>query len=262
MKNLVGAVVGITLGLAAFAGAAQTWAPVAGGTTNASAVGAGSGNTLYAGFNNNKGVYRSTDNGVNWIASNSGLLDGVGGAIPPAALFRTSTGRILRGGANASWNNAVGSPVFYSDNSGGSWVQATYPFLTPGNNPGGVSVSDFEEVGGAVFFSDTLSYGVWKSTDNGLTWNRSDTGLPTAPFVGYKFIRALAKSGSVLLAIDPVWGVYRSTDGGVSWQASRSGIVALFDPTLGDNYPGTDIHSTPDGTVYACVSYRGLPKTG
>lgn len=238
---------------------AQVWQLVNGAPTNSTAVGAGSGNTLYAGFGNNQGVYRSVDNGLNWLPANTGLLDGSSAAISPTALFRGASGRIFRGGSSASWNNGVASPVFYSDN-GTSWTQAPYPFVTATSNPGGAAVSDFEEAGGAMFFADVLSYAVWKSSDNGVTWDKADTGLPTAPFVAYKFARALAKSGSTLFTLDPVWGPYRSTNNGVSWQPSNLGIPPIFEALLGNTWPANDITAATDGTVYAIVN-SGIYKS-
>lgn len=232
---------------------AQTWQIPSGTPTNATAIGAASGNTLYAGFNGSNGVYRSTDNGLHWAAVNSGLIDGANRAIPATALFRASSGRILRGGANASWGNGVGSPVFYSDN-GTSWTQVPYPFATPSSNPAGVAASDFEQIGGTLFFSDVLSFGVWRSTDNGVTWDKADNGLPFAPFTGFKFVRALAKSGNALIAMDPVWGPYRSTDNGTSWQAAHLGITAVPSGLFGDTWPGNDVTAVADGTLYAAMS--------
>ncbi|HEX7653834.1 MAG TPA: immunoglobulin domain-containing protein, partial [Verrucomicrobiae bacterium] len=237
---------------------AQTWQLVS-APTNATAVGAGSGNTLYAGFGNSGGVYRTTDNGVTWSAVNTGLLDGNNAALTPTALYLTSGGRVLRGGADASWNNRVGSPVFYTDD-GANWTEVSYPFATPGNNPGGNAVTDFEELGGALYFSDTLSYGVWKSTNNGLAWDKVNNGLPLVPFSSYTFERALAKSGSTLFTVDPNFGPYRTTDGGASWQASHNGIVAVPSGLFGDSWPGNDIHHTTDGTVYT-VAGTSVYKT-
>ncbi len=233
---------------------AQNWQIVSGAPTNATSLGAASGNTLYAGFGQNQGVYRSTDNGVNWSAVNSGLLDGSSAAISPTALFRASNGRIFRGGPSSSWNNGVASPVFYSDN-GSSWTQAPYPFVTPTTNPGGAAVSDFEQIGNDLFFSDVLSHGVWKSTDNGVTWEKADNGLQYAPFTGYKFARALAKSGTTLLTVDPYYGPFRSTDGGTYWQATHQGILGTPGGVLGGVfYPSEDIVATTDGTVYSSSS--------
>jgi len=124
---------------------AQTWQVVSGAPTNSSAVGAAFGNTLFAGFGANQGVYRSTDNGLNWLPVNTGLLDGSTNAVTPTALFRASGGRIFRGGASASWGGGVSSPVFYSDN-GTSWTQAPYPFLTPTTNPGGAAVRSLAKI--------------------------------------------------------------------------------------------------------------------
>jgi hypothetical protein len=77
-----------------------------------SAIGGGQADTLYAGMASGP-VFRSTDNGLTWTGVTNGLVDNASRILVAKAFVVTPTGRILRGGDNASWNNRVGSPLFF-----------------------------------------------------------------------------------------------------------------------------------------------------
>ena len=223
-----------------------------------SAIGAGSGDTLYAALVPGQ-VFRSTDNGLTWTAINNGLVDNSGRMLLPKAFVLTPTGRVLRGGDNASWNNRVGSPLFFSDNQGDSWTEVPLPFGSTPRNPAGIGISDLVLHQGALYFSDLLSEGVWKSTDNGLTWNVAGAQLPTARFVtNTKVYYAVASAGEALLTIQPYRGVFRSTDGGTNWTESINGIPGVVDSPIvgGRTWNGTDVTGLPDGTAFAVSDGR------
>lgn len=219
------------------------------------AIGAGAGNTLYAGLTAGH-VLRSEDNGLTWTVVTNGLVDAAGGMLVPKAFVVSPTGRIIRGGDNASWNNKAGSPVFVSDNAGARWNEAPLPFASPTRNPGGIGISDLVVHQGALFFSDLLSEGVWKSADNGSTWTAVGESLPTAPFVGFaKTYYALASAGEALLTVEATRGVFRSTDGGAHWAPAVNGIPGNLESPLfgGRTWNGIDVVGRPDGTAFAVV---------
>lgn len=221
----------------------------------ATGVGGGSGNTLYAGLANGT-VHRSDDNGLTWTSASGGLLDATGRGMAAKAFIVTASGRVIRGGDNASWNNRIGSPIFYSDNRGQTWTEAPLPFLSTARNPGGIGVSGFTVQGNAIYFSDVLSEGVWKSVDNGQTWSSAGAQLPTIPFVGFtKTYYAVAAGGGALLTVESTRGVFRSTDGGGTWNQAVQGMPGVANSPLfgGRTWSGTDVVGTPDGTAYAAV---------
>jgi hypothetical protein len=223
-----------------------------------SAIGGGAGNTLYAGLAQGH-VFRSTDNGLTWTGATNGLVDSFGGILLPKAFVVTPTGRVIRGGDNASWNNKVGSPIFYSDNQGANWTEVPLPFGSSARNPAGIGISDLVLHQGALYFSDVLSEGVWKSTDNGLTWTAAGEGLPTAPFVNFaKTYYAVASAGDALLTATAVRGVFRSTDGGATWAQAVNGIPGVVDSPLvgGRSWSGTDVVGAADGTAFAVSDGR------
>ncbi len=238
---------------------AQTWQQVINhGDRAGSGIGGGSGSVLYAGVAGGP-VFRSADNGVTWTAQTNGLADAFGGILSAKAFVITPTGRVIRGGDNASWNNKVGSPIFYSDDQGATWTEVPLPFASSARNPAGIGVSDLVMHGGAIYFSDLLSEGVWKSADNGVTWTSSGDQLPTAPFVGFaKTYYAVASAGNALLTIQASKGVFRSTDGGATWSQAVSGIPGVVDSPLvgGRSWNGTDVVGAADGTAFAVSDAR------
>jgi hypothetical protein len=96
----------------------------------------------------------------------------------PKAFLVTATGRVLRGGDNASWQNRTRSPVFFSDNQGEHWDEVLLPFSSPARNPAGIGVSDFVAHRGALYFSNVLSEGIWKSSDPGANVGLTSTLWP------------------------------------------------------------------------------------
>ncbi len=223
-----------------------------------SAIGGGQADTLYAGMASGP-VFRSTDNGLTWTGVTNGLVDNASRILVAKAFVVTPTGRILRGGDNASWNNRVGSPLFFSDNQGASWTEVPLPFGVVPRNPSGIGISDLVLHQGALYFSDLLSEGVWKSTDDGLTWNVAGAQLPTAPFVSNtKVYYAVASTGNALLTIQASKGVFRSTDGGATWNQAVNGIPGVVDSPVvgGRTWNGSDVVGLPDGTAFAVSDGR------
>ncbi|MFM8359471.1 MAG: hypothetical protein ACKOET_13060, partial [Verrucomicrobiota bacterium] len=223
-----------------------------------SAIGGGPGDTVYAGLASGH-AYRSADNGRTWVAVTNGLVDTAGRMMPPKAFVVTPTGRVLRGGDNASWNNRVGSPVFFSDNPGDVWTEVRLPFASPTRNPAGIGISDLVLHQGAVYFADLLSEGVWKSTDDGRTWTAAGAQLPTAPFVNNaKIYYGVASAGSALLTVQASKGVFRSADGGLTWAQAVNGIPGVPDSPLvgGRTWNGSAVAGLPDGTAFAVSDGR------
>ena len=196
-------------------------------------------------------AYRSTDNGLTWTIANTGLLDPFNGITLANFFIKTPTGRILRGGDNSSWNNRVGSPLWYSDDDGQTWSESLLPFASPATNPAGIGFTAFTAHNGAIYAADQLSQGVWKSTDNGLTWSAARNGIPTTlnfPFQA-TVLSSVTSTASAVFATGIATGIHRSTDGGANWTYVGNGLGGTG---------ARDIVALTNGTLFARVNDNSL----
>jgi len=92
---------------------------------------------------------------------------------------------------------------------------------------------------GSIFAGTTYG-GVFKSTDNGQSWNQSNSGLTDTCVTCFAF----SSNGHVFAG---TWsqGIFRSTDDGQTWMATNSGLTDLSPPGI----RGIDLSST--GIVFA-----------
>jgi photosystem II stability/assembly factor-like uncharacterized protein len=197
------------------------------------------------------GVFRSTDGGVSWHRSSSGM--------PHDTIVFTFA--FAPSAPNTVFAATYASGVYRSTDAGRTWVRITssiddatffYIAVDPSN--------------AARLFIGSAA-GVWRSTDSGATWmlltwppsdNIAGEALAIAPsdpqvvyIVGPSMLRS-ADGGTTWTNMDPVteaasvWvdpsdantllvggldGVYRSTDGGASWQPVAT--VAANDVVFG-----------------------------
>ena len=115
-----------------------------------------------------------------------------------------------------------------------------------------------------VLYAGTYGDGVYRSTDNGVTWNPVNNGLTDTHIYG---LAAHPTAANILLAATLEQGVFRSTNGGDSWQrTSPSGADNLntvaFDPTNGAfAFAGTfdhGLYKSQDGGASFHASNSGL----
>ncbi|KQC12114.1 MAG: hypothetical protein APR63_03370 [Desulfuromonas sp. SDB] len=176
------------------------------------------------------GVYRSTDGGVTWeflglpnshhvgrIAvdpenSQIILVAAMGklfGKNPERGVYRSSDG-------GATWNKVL----YLNDSTGCIDI-----VINPRNSDTvfaamweRIRKPDYRSVGG-------LSSGIWRSTDNGLTWNKLTNGLPPDSPTNGRIGLAISPSNPDVIYASYVdhpgnlMGIWRSTDGGNSWQS-------------------------------------------
>ncbi len=159
-----------------------------------------SGTTIFAGTN--VGVFRSIDNGANWTSASTGLTDSFGVYVYQLIVSGTTLVALTNNG------------IFRSTNSGDSWVKF------------GPNIPNFIwsfTMSGTTMFAGTrrlnevfgsTDKGVFRSIDNGVTWNPVNVGLTNM------FVRSLAVSGNTILAGTDGGGICRSTDNGATWTQS------------------------------------------
>jgi photosystem II stability/assembly factor-like uncharacterized protein len=185
----------------------NTWTPATGGLVNEAAVTlTAKGNQLYAGmyegllsYNNysNGGIYVSQNNGANWTTI------GLTGITVEKIVF--SGTRIIAGTAPKG--------ICISDDDGVTWNPSNNGFvrlqvLAITNNGNDLFASCVTNTDPNSGYAD--QWGIMKSTDQGMTWVRSDSGISNQP------ITTFAVCNSIMLAGG--YSLYLSSDHGLTWR--------------------------------------------
>jgi photosystem II stability/assembly factor-like uncharacterized protein len=207
--------------------------------------------TLYADFG--RGILRSRDAGATWEAIVLPLYVQELEADPraPGAVWAAGFLDILPGT----------SPLYHSDDFGTTWDPVAFPL------PRGMEIRAFEVdptnpqvlwAGGSFLeiqpHSSRVHLRVFRSGDGGQTWQRRDTGLPTAPTRGLFTVLDLAidpaNPSRVYAATEN--GLYRTTDAGLTW-ARVPGFTA----------PVTEVEAAPTtpSAIYVYLSGFGIQRS-
>lgn len=203
-------------------------------------------------------VYKSTNAGASWVASENGLptTEDLGPPGAPNYLYRIVVPLVIDPanpstlylGTTTSWNSesfggvfpTAANGVFKSTNGGATWVNSSnglprfggagtshYDVLALAINPANTQIL----YAGVTSFQYTGAVGsIYKSIDGGANWFEASTGI-AGQDVRALFIDAADSSGNTVYAgtggngANP-GGVYRSTDGGVTWNSLSLGLPA------------------------------------
>ncbi len=175
--------------------------------------------TIFVGTEGN-GVYRSTNNGTDWVSADSGMSPGTYNMV---WAFGAIGDTVLAASGNLG--------VFRSENGGLTWTEADSGL--PGK--GTYSISAFATIGSTIFAS--MSQGIYKSSDYGSHWTNIAGGSKS----GVSGPVTITSSGSNLLAcmqwglnVPPYsisWYLAVSTDGGSTWTADSTG-ASSFPPGI------------------------------
>jgi photosystem II stability/assembly factor-like uncharacterized protein len=185
-------------------------------------------NIIYAGFATG-GVFKSTDMGVSWfpIFDSLAVLTVGDIAIDPQ---NTNVIYVGTGEANGGHNNFPGGGVFKSTDAGSTWnflgLEETTSIGRVLVHPTNSNIVYLAAVGS--YFAPNPERGVYKSTDGGVTWNKSlfisdSTGAidiimdPTNPdrMMAAMWERVRRPTSSHLYGHSS--GIYKTTDGGTNW---------------------------------------------
>ncbi len=187
------------------------------------------GSTIYLGSASK--VFKSTDLGATWIDMSNGL--GNGGI--EALLYDGST---LFAGTPA---DAVG--IYRSTNGGQNWEPtAGLPIASEIR-----SMIAF----GAYVFAGTQGDGIYRSSDHGNTWAKTDVNNP---LLANALVLAFCVKDNNLFA-GAINGIYKSTDGGATFQRTLNG----FPPNMGVTAYSL---TASGGNVVAAVSVSFSPSEG
>jgi hypothetical protein len=186
---------------------------------------------LYAGTY--VGVFKSTDGGSFWSASNRGLADLFVIALTvdpqtPATLYAAMWDGVFKsidGGAH--WNvSDTGLPHCFLGFEDFEPVPCVFSLTVDPQTP-------------ATVYAGT-SIGVFKSTDGGAHWSFSMTGIERA---NVSAVAMDPQAPATLYAATRGAGVFRSTDGGQSWTSFNVGLFDLFFTALQVSPSGACLHA-------------------
>lgn len=166
----------------------------------------------------------------------------------------------------------VSSGIFRSTNNGSSWTRVTpagmihnATALAQDTRAGqqntwyvgtGENIGNSAEAVGATYFG----FGIWKSTDNGLTWNAlssTQSGELEELDNDFDFISKIIvnpNNGHVLAMAGTV--LKRSTDGGVTWQNE------IGNSASNEGSPGDIIYNTVSNKFYAAINGNATQDGG
>ena len=209
------------------------------------------------------GLFKSTDGGTTWVASNNGFVDPFTLVSPldvPAVSIDPTNPQVLVAGTRFS-------EIYMSIDGGANWTPQTFGGAglnlettglarDPSNRQriyaastrgmllsvnGGVNWDFFGNAGisffcvtvdpstpSTVWAGNAFGFGIAKSLDSGATWQSANGNLPSVTTGGTTFFPgidsvAVAPDGSAVYLATPI-GLFRSTDGGTTWTALESGL--------------------------------------
>jgi len=153
------------------------------------------------------GVFKSTDGGITWKASNDSISTGQ----------NINVLLIDAHDPNTVYAGTVASGVLKSRDGGATWKQSNQGLKTLD-----VRSLAFDAANSAVLYAGLEKGGLYKSADGGATWQMSGAGMD--PQASVRDIVADPTNSGILYAADYVTGVYRSDDRGGLWIAVNKGL--------------------------------------
>src|SRR5579883_1372617 len=174
---------------------------------------------IYAGtdknpIDGNGGVYRSTDDGANWIPVNNGLC------YTNIQTFIVVDSTIFVG----SYKHGI----FRSTNNGANWLPTDSGLDLGYGVVYNEAILTLIAKGGIIlagtnyYPTDQSFYGMYRSTNNGQSWLQ----IFSDSLNGIKVINAFAMNDSDIFAGTDN-GVRRSTDNGITWNIANNGLKIL-----------------------------------
>jgi hypothetical protein len=175
------------------------------------------GNTILA-SSGTWGQFRSNDGGTTWVQSGPRKRD-------VFSIVATPSGTTIAG--------TVGARTFVSFDDGANWTQALEGAICD-------NIFSLAAYGGTVYAGTEC--GIYRSTDEGLSWSSAGTDAETGPVAS---IAVQHDDGDVYAGT--LFGVLRSSDGGLTWQQSGLGTERIVALATG-----------PSGQVYAATARAGV----
>jgi photosystem II stability/assembly factor-like uncharacterized protein len=175
------------------------------------------------------GAYRSKDAGWTWTEQNTGLQQ----TYLSALLIDTQNPAILYAGGE--------SGLYRSTNRMETWEYVEFEHMP-------VRAIAQSNSSPEIIFVGTEDDGIFRSTDQGITWEQLRNGLHHSTF--YSLIID-PMNNAVIYGGGFETGVYKSVDGGNSWQRYTRGLTNV-------NVPAIAVHPVDTDIVFAGTNGGGL----
>ena len=177
-----------------------------------------------------RGIFRTTDGGINWTQVNSGLVD-----TSVYAIAVNHNGDLFVG--TASFSTSTGGSVFRSTDNGTTWVQVNSGLGNP-------DVLSLTVNSSGDIFAGTLLLGMYRSTNNGTSWTPINVGLTDSSVIDLTM-----GSGNKIFAAT-FDGVFSSADNGENWLQGNAGLLNTDVYCLRQSSTGTLLAGTFRGGVF------------
>ena len=185
--------------------------------------------TIYAGFGN-KGVWRTKDDGQTWEIINTGIISDPNYSITIRSLAVDPTNpNLLLTGTDRT--GGVGK-LFITTNGGDIWSEIQW------NATKIVSDIHFVESTSGVILAGLLGEGIWRSANNGQTWEQA-AGLPDVNnAMGFGEEQSGRIFCGVIGGFDYYNGYVYSDDKGVTWTKGDTGLGTFRNIAADPGQPG------------------------
>ena len=152
----------------------------------------------------NGGVFRSTDNGVNWADVSVGLPS-----------LRVTALVISPSNPSTLFLRVRDSGVFKSTDAGATWAPATNGLAASADLVGYASALVIDPANSSILYTGTFSGGVFKTTNGGSSWTPMNNGFPAGTGGS---LAMDPKNSSILYAGTTDGRIFKSSNGGASWE--------------------------------------------
>ena len=225
--------------------------------------------TIWAGTQYDSGIYKSTDSGDNWIKKNNGITE-TNIVFREISVVNGDSNTIYASGEVPTGNQGnefekVNGVIYKSTDGGENWTKiwngnSLARWLCIGANPinlvSSTGIFDREA-------SNTVGMGIMKSTDGGINWNQSNSGINGSLFIGGMSDSAtpgllyIATGNNAELNLNtPIkGGVFKSTNGGTTWTQVVSSTDVILPGYTEYVFNAVKIAPSNNNIVYAASAY-------
>ncbi len=225
--------------------------------------------TIWAGTQNDSGIYKSTDSADNWIKKTNGITE-TNIVFREISVVNGDSNTIYASGEVPTGNQGnefekVNGVIYKSIDGGENWNKiwsgsSLARWLCIGANPVNLvsSTGIFDREA-----SNTTGVGILKSTDGGTTWNQSNTGITGSLFVGGMsdaatpglLYIATGNNAEENLSTPIKGGVFKSINGGTSWTQVISSSDNILPGVTESVFNAVKIAPSNNDIVYAATAY-------